>query len=160
MDDNQNTDKIAQMNPGDYDLVVELTEEEERILEKEINEIVENALKNWSKDRSSELVKRQLYILKHDKRLPWKKLLKRFLMESEADETSYDHPERKYLHMELIFPGVGSESIKSRLDNIWAFIDTSGSIDEDEMNSFVTQLYEICKQFDSNASHASKEKFE
>ena len=148
----RNKPEKTKMDPGDFDLVIELTEEEERILEKEINEIVENALKNWSKDRSSELVRRQINILKHDKRLPWKRILKRLLMESEADETSYDHPERKYLHMELILPGVGTESIRSKLDNIWAFIDASGSIDEEEMNAFVTQLYDICRQFDSKAN--------
>ena len=139
----------TQMSKGDFDLVIELTEEEERLLEDKINGIVDNAMKNWSKDPTSQLVKRQINVLKHDKRMPWKRILKRFLMESEGDETSYDHPERKYLHMEMILPGAGAESISSKLDNIWAFIDTSGSISEEEMNSFVSQLYQICRQFDS-----------
>ena len=137
-------------NPGDFDLVIELSEEEEVRLEKEIRDIVEKAAKHWSKDPSKAVVMREINILKHDARLPWKRLLKRYLMESEMDDTSYDHPERKYLHMDMILPGAGVESIKSNLDNIWAFIDTSGSISEEEMNKFISQLYDICRQFDSS----------
>jgi len=139
----------TRLSAGDFDLVIELSEEEERQLEKEINDIVNNALKNWSKDPSAAIVSRQIRILKHAKRMPWKRILKRLLAESEVEETTYDHPERKYLHMELILPGAGAESIRSKLDKVWAFIDTSGSIGADEMNNFVSQLYDICRQFDS-----------
>lgn len=140
------------LDPGDFDLVVELSEEEERQLEKEVRDIVDNAAKHWSKDPSRAVVMREINILKHDTRLPWKRLLKRFLMEAEMEDTSYDHPERKYLHMDMIVPGIGAESIKSDLDNIWAFIDTSGSISEEELNRFISQLYDICRQFDSSVN--------
>ncbi len=147
--DVQEKPKKVKLTPGDFDLVIELSEEEEAQLEKEIREIVDNAMRNWSKDPSSGVVMREISILKHDKRLPWKRLLRRYLMESDSDDISYDHPERKYLHMEMILPGIGAESIKTNLNNIWAFVDTSGSIDTDELNEFISQLYDICRQFDS-----------
>lgn len=144
--------KKCKMGPGDYDIIFDLTPEEAKQLEKEINRIVEEALKHWSNDPSSAHVARELSILKHANRLPWKTLLKRFLTEADIDDTTYDHPERKYLHMELILPGVGTESIKSHLEDIWAFIDISGSISSEELSRFITELYNICRQFDSTVN--------
>lgn len=119
---------------------------------KEITEIVQNAAKMWTRDPSTESILRQLRILTNEHTLPWNVLLKRYLIEDDAEDTSYDHPERKYLHMDMILPGVGQTSIKSKLDDVWAFIDVSGSIGEDEMNKYITQLHHICKQFDVNVN--------
>lgn len=142
----------VKINSKDMDLIGNLSKEEIEQLEKEITNLIENAEKNWSKDSSRMLIARQLNILKHEKRIPWKKLLKRFLMEGDAEDTSYDHPERKYLHMDMILPGIAETSVRTKMDHIWAFIDTSASIDSDEMNEFATQLYDICKQFDSTVN--------
>lgn len=145
------TDKVK-INPKDMDLISNLSEKEIEQLEKYIENLIENAENNWSKDSSKMLIERQINILKHEKRIPWKKLLKRFLMEEDAEDTSYDHPERKYLHMDMILPGIAEASVRTKIHNIWAFIDTSGSIESDEMNEFITQLYDICKQFDSTVN--------
>ncbi|SCX79424.1 Predicted metal-dependent peptidase [Lachnospiraceae bacterium XBB2008] len=140
------------MDPGGYDIIFDLTPAEAELLKNEIKKLVDDATKSWSDDPSIQIVAEELNILKHADRLPWKKLLKRFLMEAEAEDTSYDHPERKYLHMELILPGAGTESVRSNLENIWAFVDSSGSISQDELNRFVSELYDICRQFDSNVN--------
>lgn len=144
----------SELNPkrirkSDLDLASNMSEEEISETEKKINDLVNKALKTWSKDPSSRLIQRELRVLKNCRRLPWQKLLKRFLSEIEDEEVSYARPERKYIHMDLILPGVSDVSITHKIDEVWAFIDTSGSIDADEMNQFISQLDEICRRFDA-----------
>ncbi len=87
----------------------------------------------------------EMYSLAKDsKKLDWKKLLRNHLNEAVSDETSYSTPERKYLHMDLIVPG---HSLGEQLDEVWAFVDSSGSVSKKEMEEFLTQLYRIVKEF-------------
>ena len=79
------------------------------------------------------------------KRLPWNKLLYEYLQEREEEESSYMTPERKYIHMDLIIPGCGKT--EDELGEIWAFIDTSGSISINELEQFLTQLCHIAAEF-------------
>ncbi len=80
------------------------------------------------------------------KPIDWKRVLKSFLNDLvEDDETSYVTPERKYIHMDLILPGHGTK--EGEPGNIWAFVDTSGSIGKSELDKFITQLYHLAKQF-------------
>lgn len=140
------------LNSSDFDIIYELDEKELEQLEGEISRMVENAMKTWSKDPSSKVALRQINILRHERKLPWKKLLKRYLNETELDDSSYDKPERKYLHMDMILPGAAKTTVGGDIDNIWVFIDVSGSISESELDTFVTQLYGICKDFDSKVN--------
>lgn len=139
----------TKLDPKDFDLIIELDEQESRQLSDSIQKLTENAEKKWSNDPSIQLIKRELNILKNEKRISWKKLLKRFLNESEYVDVSYDSPERKYIHMDLILPGEGKMTKKNELKGIWAFIDTSGSISDHEMNMFISELYRLCKQYNS-----------
>lgn len=77
--------------------------------------------------------------------LNWKKILKNYLDSDRSDESSYTTPERKYIHMDLILPG--HEMDDEVLEEVWAFVDSSGSIGTNEMNKFLTELYTISKQF-------------
>ena len=47
--------------------------------------------------------------------------------------------------MDLILPGHGPTDDK--LEEIWAFVDSSGSISKDELSQFLTQLHRIVKEF-------------
>jgi predicted metal-dependent peptidase len=87
----------------------------------------------------------QIYALVESKKLDWRKLLKDFLSQEIGDEASYTTPERKYLHMDLILPG--HSMTDETVEEIWAFIDSSGSIGREEMAQFLTQLYRIARQF-------------
>lgn len=103
---------------------------------------------SMTKNRSSigsYFVPNQLTHLTESKRLNWRTLLKGFLNQKISDEASYTTPERKYLHMDLLLPGYSMTD--DELDEIWAFIDSSGSISESEMNQFLTQIYRISKEF-------------
>ena len=93
----------------------------------------------------SYFVPNQLFGLVESKRIKWKTLLRDFFVEELSDEASYTTPERKYIHMDLILPGYGQSDEK--IEEIWAFVDSSGSIGKNEMEQFLTQLYRIAKEF-------------
>ena len=79
------------------------------------------------------------------KKLPWHKLLFEYLQDREEEESSYMTPERKYIHMDLIIPGCGRT--EDELGEIWAFVDSSGSIGLNDLEQFMTQLSRISKEF-------------
>jgi len=77
------------------------------------------------------------------KTLNWKTMLKRFVESKQSDDSSYATPERKYLHMDLILPGHCED--EEVIEEVWGFVDTSGSISQDQLQSFLRQLYVIVK---------------
>ena len=90
-------------------------------------------------------VPEQLFHLVESKIIKWQSLLRDFLTENRSDESSYTTPERKYIHMDLILPGYSLEDEK--IEEIWAFVDSSGSVGAETMNEFLTQLWRISKEF-------------
>ena len=90
--------------------------------------------------------------LTETKRLPWDKILYEFLEDKISEESSYFTPERKYLHMDLIVPGLGSR--EEELGDFWAFIDSSASVGGNDLNQFITQLARIGKQFNCHINLA------
>ena len=106
--------------------------------------IRESAIKNRS-DMGSYFVPREISGPVESRKIKWQVLLKDFLTDEIDEETSYATPERKYIHMDLIIPGYGSR--EERLEEVWAFVDSSGSIGNNEISQFLTQLYRIAKEF-------------
>ena len=106
--------------------------------------IRESAIKNRS-DMGSYFVPRKILGPVESRQIKWQVLLKDFLTEEIEEETSYATPERKYIHMDLIIPGYGTR--EERLEEVWAFVDSSGSIGNSEISQFLTQLYRIAKEF-------------
>ena len=110
-----------------------------------IKEIVREATQKNRANMGSYFVPDFLYNLTESKKLPWQKLLKDFFTEEISDDASYTTPERKYIHMDLILPG---HCLTDKVvEEIWAFVDSSGSISTKEMEEFLTQLYRISKEF-------------
>lgn len=106
--------------------------------------IKESATKNRA-SFGSYFVPQQFYGLVESKRIKWQTLLRDYFSEDNSDEASYTTPERKYIHMDLILPGYSMEYEK--IEELWAFVDSSGSISKNEMEQFLTQLYRISKEF-------------
>lgn len=104
----------------------------------------ESAVKNRS-SLGSYFVPEQIFGIVESKKINWQKLLRDFFVEELSDETSYTTPERKYIHMDLILPGHSLDY--KTIEEIWAFVDCSGSIGKNEMEQFLTQLYRISKEF-------------
>lgn len=129
--------------PSDLSGLTEMSNSEEQEIEGLVRELVRDTLKR--RGTGGYYIPEQMIKLTETKRLPWHILLSDFLEQREDDESSYLTPERKYIHMDLIVPGLSKSDDK--LGEIWAFVDSSGSVGEDEMNRFMTQLYRISKDF-------------
>ncbi len=130
----------------DYEVLLNgALSDEIRMNEQMIKGMIKESLQKNRSSIGSNLVPGQLIRLTESKKLNWRLLLKNFLNQKISDEASYSTPERKYLHMDMILPGYSMTD--DELDEIWAFIDSSGSISENEMNQFLTQLYRISKEF-------------
>ncbi len=110
-----------------------------------IDQIVRDAMNKNRGTAGSFFAPRELLLLDDAKRLNWKSLLKDFLQEEINDESSYTTPERKYIHMDLLLPGYSLT--EEKLEEVWAFVDSSGSIGDREMKEFITQLFRISKEF-------------
>ncbi len=124
-----------------------LTDEEEQALEENLRALIRGAA-GHDRGASGSLgyIPKELASLVRPKPIDWRTLLREFLSETQSDETSYATPERKYLHMGLILPG---HSLKEEgdLESVWAFVDSSGSISQADLNQFLTQLHKIVKDF-------------
>ena len=131
----------------DLDAPDKLSGKEARLCRKQIQELLKSTVKRRGLGDSM-FFPREMISLVETKKLPWNRLLSDFLQEREDDESSYLSPERKYIHMDLIVPGIGK--IDDKLGDIWAFVDSSGSIGGDELSQFMTQLYRVSKEFECN----------
>lgn len=123
-----------------------LTPEEEQALEEAMRVILNEAGSHDRGLQASCFMPRELLRLTRSKPLDWRRILKEFLSEAQSDDTSYATPERKYLHMDLILPG-HSLSEEGELESIWAFVDSSGSVSHADLEEFLSQLYQIAREF-------------
>lgn len=120
------------------------------LLESDLDEDFVKALIKMSADKSrgqegSYFIPKEVFEIKLDKVINWKRLLKNFLQTDINDEISYTTPERKYIHMDLILPGYGPS--EEKIDSIWTFIDSSGSVSHEELELFLSQIYYIAKEY-------------
>ena len=142
-----NSGSLVDALPPPPDLLTsQLSEEEAAVLQQEMRELLKSAMEHVQGDGAASWMPARLAELLKVKPLNWKSLLRDFLSEAQSDDTSYATPERKYLHMDMILPGHGL-SEDDELDSVWAFIDSSGSISQEEMDAFLTQMYHLVKEF-------------
>ena len=122
--------------------------ENDRVKEAEAEVFVKGLIRDTIKRRGSGSchISEQLIKLTETRKLPWDRLLLEYLEVRDEEESSYLTPERKYIHMDLIIPGMAKTDEK--LDEIWAFVDSSGSIGGNDLNRFMTQLYRISREFE------------
>ena len=123
-----------------------LTQEEKKLLEEQIKRLVRNAASGDRSAVGSYYIPRELLRLTETRHIPWRQLLREHLTEALSEDASYATPERKYLHMDMILPG-SCLTEDGELEDLWAFVDSSGSIGGEMLNQFLTQLYRIVKEF-------------
>ncbi len=119
-----------------------MTKREEALLEEKMKGLIQRAARRGT---GGFAIPPQLYQILDTKKPDWRVLLRDFLDAEIKDEVSYATPERKYLHMDLILPGHPTED--EELEELWAFVDSSGSIGKERMDIFLSQLYRISKEF-------------
>lgn len=79
-------------------------------------------------------------------KVDWKKLVRKFLVQMTAKESSYSTVDRRTLWHECILPGQSTPDI-SMLENVKMCTDTSGSISKEELEIFYAQLAQLCNEY-------------
>ena len=114
-------------------------------IEKMLRGLIKEALRDSHGGTGSLYRPREILALGSGRPLNWKRILKDLLSEEQDEDTSYATPERKYIHMDLILPGHGQT--EERLNEAWAFVDSSGSIGDEQMHRFLCELLELLRSF-------------
>lgn len=76
-------------------------------------------------------------------KLPWDRILARFLFSLTKNDYSYRKPNRRLLSQGIYLPSLYSEGV-GKLDFA---IDTSGSVSEDDFNQFISEIGYVFKRF-------------
>lgn len=87
-------------------------------------------------------VNRMVESILHPK-LDWKEMLRRFVQNNARNDYSWSVPNRRHIAQGLYLPGIKSEE----LGKIVLAIDTSGSVSENDLNQFSSELSDILEQF-------------
>lgn len=135
------TEETVQMDLEPFPLLPE----ERKQIDQAVRQILQAAAIKHRSDAGSYMIPRELLILAEGKVLNWKKLLRSFLDQETGEDTSYTTPERKYLHMDMILPGHSLS--EETLEEVWAFVDSSGSVGWEELCHFLTQVYHIAREY-------------
>lgn len=79
-------------------------------------------------------------------KVPWRKVLRRFFNHTCQKESSFSHPDKRFFHLNQILPG---ESVGEweGLTGLKLCLDTSGSISQEQLSLFVTEIFALCKEF-------------
>lgn len=78
-------------------------------------------------------------------KLCWEEILSRFVTENSRDDYSWKQPNRRYLYAGMYLPGINTPS----LGTIAVIIDTSGSINQSELDRFSSELKSILSSYPS-----------
>jgi predicted metal-dependent peptidase len=76
-------------------------------------------------------------------KVPWKEVLARFLTEPAKNDYSFSKPNTRDLQSGFILPSLYSLEIAE----VFLFIDTSGSIDDELLQEFAGEMQEICSTY-------------
>lgn len=76
-------------------------------------------------------------------KLPWDKILSRFLYSLAKTDYSWARPNRRFLHQGIILPSLHGESI----GQIDFAIDTSGSVSQSDFNRFISEIAYVFTRF-------------
>jgi predicted metal-dependent peptidase len=75
----------------------------------------------------------------------WRKILQRYVSESDDDPTMYKIPNRRYASRDIYLPGLKGK--EEGFGTVVIAVDTSGSIGQDEYNTFLAESRSVLKTF-------------
>lgn len=81
-------------------------------------------------------------------KLDWRVLLRDFILSSVRNNYRLFPPNKRYLWMPIYLPSTYGETVE-----VAVAVDTSGSISDDELREFVSEVKGICDQFDDYTIH-------
>lgn len=80
----------------------------------------------------------------------WKKLLRKYLIQATSSDTSFNNPDKRMYYQKMIYSGQSSD-YKDSVDGLKVCIDTSGSINSDDLSAFFYQVKALSNKFNINA---------
>lgn len=92
-------------------------------------------------------VKRVVEETEQKSKTDWRVLLRDFIIFDRADYT-YAPPDKRYLYSDVILPSFNCSDVDGRLENVWFFADTSGSVTDEEIAVAYGEIKEAISQFD------------
>jgi predicted metal-dependent peptidase len=78
----------------------------------------------------------------------WRSLLRRFIQETSRNDFTWSRPNRRFLGHGIYLPSLRSDELKP----VCLAIDTSGSIDNQTLNDFASELNSILEEYESKIS--------
>lgn len=81
-------------------------------------------------------------------KLPWRELLRNYIQDTTKTEYRMMPPSKRFLHIPIYMP-----SMKSEFLEIAVAVDTSGSISQPELETFVSEMQGIADQFENYRIH-------
>ena len=81
-------------------------------------------------------------------KLPWRELLRNYIQDTTKTEYRMMPPSKRYLHIPIYMP-----SLKGEFLEIAVAVDTSGSISQPELETFVSEMQGIADQFENYRIH-------
>lgn len=129
------------LDDHDWDGAAELTEEETKELAQQLDQAIrQGAILAGKVGSGGNRDIGELLQTKQD----WREILRDFVTTTCAgkDYSTWKKPSRRYIGMDILMPS----SISEAVGEIVVAIDTSGSIGNEELNSFLTEIVGICDQ--------------
>ncbi len=83
--------------------------------------------------------------------LPWKEILSRFITQNSRNDYRWKQPNGRYLHAGLYLPTLSAPS----LGTIAVLIDTSGSVNQTELDLFASELKSILASYPDTTIHVA-----
>lgn len=84
----------------------------------------------------------------HTKSLDWRTLLRQYLRNADPSDVSFASPDKRFFYQKMILPGV---TVDEELCDVKLCIDTSGSVTDVELATFLGQVHHLCKKFKISA---------
>ncbi len=82
----------------------------------------------------------------------WRQLLHDYIRQDRADY-GFSPPDRRYSTNDIILPAFNEQSEGTKIDNIWFFIDTSGSVCDKAVSKALYELRQAAEQVDNMSGY-------
>lgn len=112
-------------------------------LEKKWNREIKKAAEIYKKDIGDLPGELQRLVEDVEPHIPWQIVLLNYILPS-YDDYSYSRPDKRLLYSSFIFP---SQEEGEKIEDVIIALDTSGSINQQEINEFVSEVKSLLKSF-------------
>ena len=133
-------------NKKDWDEKIEKKEPiTKKDISKKIQEITERAANKGTGGGGVSPALRKFIEDLVNPQVDWRKILQKYVSESDDDPTMYKIPNRRYASRDIYLPGLKGK--EEGFGTVVIAVDTSGSIGQDEYNTFLAESRSVLKTF-------------